>query len=56
MFYLMKCVLEQKRQELHHGKLGVGLDSSQVNTHKEPEEVSKLLDVASKTRRQGVTI
>lgn len=42
----MKCVLEQKRQKLHHRELGVGLDSSQVNTHKEPQEVSKLLNVA----------
>lgn len=47
MFYLMKRVLEQKRQELHHGELGVGLDSSQVDTHKEPQEVRELLNVAT---------
>lgn len=46
MFYLMKCVLEQKCKKLHYRKLGVRLDSSQVNTHEEPQKVSKLLDVA----------
>lgn len=43
----MKRVLEQKRQELHHGELGVGLDPSQVDTHKEPQEVRELLNVAT---------
>jgi len=27
VLYLMKCVLEQKCQKLHHRELGVGLDS-----------------------------
>ena len=47
----MKCVLEQKCQKLHHRELGVGLDSPQVNTHKEPQKVSKLLDVAREDKK-----
>lgn len=47
VLYLMKRVLEQKGQELHHRELGVGFNSSQMNTHKEPQKVSKLLNVAT---------
>lgn len=51
MLYLMKCVLEEKGQELYHRELRVGLDSSQVNTHKEPQKVGKLLNVAARDKK-----
>lgn len=47
----MKCVLEEKGQELYHRELRVGLDSSQVNTHKEPQKVGKLLNVAARDKK-----
>lgn len=50
--YLMKRVLEQQCKEFNHGKLGVGLDSPQVDTHKEAQKVSKLLYVTTRERRE----
>lgn len=41
----MKSVLEQQGQEFNHRKLGVGLNPPQVDTHKEAQEISKLLYV-----------
>lgn len=48
----MKSVFEQQGQEFNHRELGVGLDPSQVDAHKEPEEICELLNVAARERRE----
>lgn len=49
--YLMKSVFEQQGQEFNHGKLGVGFNPSEVDAHKETEEICELLNVAARQRK-----
>lgn len=50
--YLMESVFEQQGQEFNHGELGVGFDPSEVDAHKETEEICELLNVATRERRK----
>lgn len=48
----MESVFEQECQEFNHGELGIGLNSPQMDVHKEAQKVGKLLYVTIGKRKE----